>query len=68
MNLNDFKTTREASIELKISYQTVMSHIRRGSMMSVFNERTRGHFVHNSEIERFKRERKPRGRPKKPDV
>lgn len=56
-------TTETAATELGVSRWAVLKAIHDKRLVSVKDGRD--HFIHRDELERFKRERRPRGRPRK---
>jgi excisionase family DNA binding protein len=55
-------TTAEAAAELGKSLRTVQAHIERGNLEATMYGRD--YLIEPAELERFKRERRGRGRPK----
>jgi excisionase family DNA binding protein len=55
-------TTAEAAAELGKSLRTVQAHIERGNLSAKMYGRD--YLIEPAELERFKRERRGRGRPK----
>lgn len=56
-------TTEAAAAELGVSRWAVLKAIHDKRLTSVKDGRD--HFIHEDELARFKRERRPRGRPRK---
>lgn len=56
-------TTEVAATELGVSRWAVLKAIRDKRLKS--SKEGRDHFIHRDELERFKRERRGRGRPRK---
>lgn len=60
----DDLTTPQAAAELGVQPKTVSRYIKRGLIKA--EKRGRDYFIAAVELERFKAERRERGRPKKP--
>ena len=60
--MKDIYTTAEASAALGVKPKTVTRYIERG--LIVAEKRGRDYLISAGEIERFKRERRGRGKPK----
>jgi excisionase family DNA binding protein len=59
-------TTTEAAALLRVQPKTVSKYIKRGILQA--EKRGRDYFIAESELERFKVERRGRGRPRKDDA